>query len=209
MPQPGIRRQWRQRRAASQRRRRSQLGDPCPLPTLGVTQEARPAPSPRLLWRRRRWCSGDGSSLVPSKKLRQSPSPVCCPAPTRSLATLGQQSCGSGRRLRLSTSASATGAPNWRSAPRRHPASSSPSGHNSSGTARVQKGHLEGVRHGAGGVLEGEEGAQEGGGLDPEGGPHNRILGQAERSGPDSGSPVGPTGQGRGEDEKVGARARG
>jgi hypothetical protein len=32
---------------------------------------------------------------VPGKKLRQSPSAVCCPAPTRSLATLGQQSYGS------------------------------------------------------------------------------------------------------------------
>jgi hypothetical protein len=80
--------------------------------TLVVTQEARPAPTLRLLRRRWRWCLGDGSGLVSSKKLHQSPSPVCCPAPTRSLATLGQQFCGSGRRLRLSTSASATSAPN-------------------------------------------------------------------------------------------------
>ena len=141
MPQLGIRWQRRQRWAASQRRQRPHLGDSRPLPTLGVTQEARLAPSPRLLRRRWRWCSGDGSGLVPSKKLRKSPSPICCLAPTRSLATLGQQSCGSGRRLRrLSTSASATGALNWRSAPRRRPASSSPSGPNSSGTARSTRG---------------------------------------------------------------------
>jgi hypothetical protein len=140
MPQPGIRRQRHQRRVVSQRWRRSQLGDPRPLWTLGVTQDARPAPTPRLLRRRWRWCSGDDSGLVPSKKLRQSPSPVCCPVPTRSLVTLGQQFCGSGRRLRLSTSASATGAPNWRSAPGRHPDNSSPSGPNSSGTARSTRG---------------------------------------------------------------------
>jgi hypothetical protein len=140
MPQPGIRRQRHQRRVASQRQRRPQLGDPCPLRTLGVTQEAHPAPTLHLLRRRWRWCSSDGSGLVPSKKLRQPPSLVCCPAPTRSLTTLGQQFCGSERRLRLSTSASATGAPNWRSAPRQRPASSSLSGPNSSGTARSTRG---------------------------------------------------------------------
>jgi hypothetical protein len=49
MPQPGIQRQRRQRQAVSQWRRRSQLGDSRPLPTLGVTEEARPAPTPHLL----------------------------------------------------------------------------------------------------------------------------------------------------------------
>jgi hypothetical protein len=136
MPQSGIRRQRCQRRAASQWRRRSQLGDLRPPLTLGVTQEACPAPTPHLLRRRWRWCLGDDSGRVPSKKLRQSPSPACCLVPTRSSVTLRQQSCGSGRRLRLSTSASVTGAPNWRSAPRRRLDSSPPSGPNSSGTAR-------------------------------------------------------------------------
>jgi hypothetical protein len=64
------------------------------------------------------------------------PLPACCLMPTRSLVKLRQQSCGSERRLKLSTSASATGAPNWRSAPRWCPDSSPPSGPNSSGTAR-------------------------------------------------------------------------
>jgi hypothetical protein len=81
MPQPGIRRQWHQRlaatqrhqrRVASQRWRRSLLGDPRPLQTLGVTQEVRPAPTFRLLWRRWWWCSGDASGQVPSKKRHQS-----------------------------------------------------------------------------------------------------------------------------------------
>jgi hypothetical protein len=89
MSRPGIRRQRHQRRVASQRRRRSQLGDLRPLPTLGVMQEARPAPTPRLLRRRWRWCSGDDSGLVLSKKRRQFPSLTCCPVPTRSLVTLG------------------------------------------------------------------------------------------------------------------------
>jgi hypothetical protein len=136
MPQPGIPRQQRQRRAASQWPRRSQLGDPCPLPTLGVTLEACLAPTPRLRRRRWRWCLGGGSGRAPSKKRRQSHSPACCPMPTRSSVTLRQQSYGSGRRLRLSTSASVTGAPNWRNGPRRRPDSSPPSGPNSSGTTR-------------------------------------------------------------------------
>jgi hypothetical protein len=67
---------------------------------------------PHLYRRKWRWCSGDDSGWAPRKKLRQSPSPACGPAPTRFLVTLGQQSCGSGRRLRLSTSASVTSAPN-------------------------------------------------------------------------------------------------
>jgi hypothetical protein len=136
MPQPGIRRQRRQRWAMSEWRRRSQLGDPRPLPTLGVTQEAHPAPTPCLLRRRWRWCLDSDSGRVPSKKLRESPSPACCPVPTRSSVTLRQQSCESGRCLRLSTSALVTSAPNWRSAPRRCPDSSHPSGPNSSGTTR-------------------------------------------------------------------------
>jgi hypothetical protein len=85
-------------RAASQRRRRPQLGGPRPLRTLGVTQEVHPAPTLRLLRRRWRWCSGGTSGQVPSKKRRQSRSLACCPMSTRSLATLGRQSCGSGRR---------------------------------------------------------------------------------------------------------------
>jgi hypothetical protein len=99
MPQPGIRRQRRQRRATSQWRRRSQLGDPCPLPTLGVTPKARSVPTPRLHRRRWRWCLGGGSGRAPSKKRHRSHSPACCLVPTRSLAKLRQQSCGSGRRL--------------------------------------------------------------------------------------------------------------
>jgi hypothetical protein len=58
------------------------------------------------------------------------------------------------------------------------------------------------VRQGAVGVPEVEEGDQEGGGRDREGSPHNRVPGQAERPGPDSGSLAGPAGQGRGEAEK-------
>jgi hypothetical protein len=65
------------------------------------------------------------------------------------------------------------------------------------------------VRQGAGGVSEGEEGDQEGGDRVPAGGPHNRVPGQAERPGPDPGSPAGPAGQGYGEAIKVAARARG
>jgi hypothetical protein len=106
------------------------------LPTLGVTQGARLALSPRLLWRRWRWYLGSDSGRVPSEKRRQSPSPACCPMPTRFLVKLRQHSCGSGRHLKLSTSTSVTGAPNWRSAPRRCPDSSPPSGPNSSGTTR-------------------------------------------------------------------------
>jgi hypothetical protein len=71
MPQLGVRRQRRQRQATSQWRRRSQLGDLRPLPTLGVTQEAHLAPTPRLLRRRWRWCLGGDSGRVPSKKRRQ------------------------------------------------------------------------------------------------------------------------------------------
>jgi hypothetical protein len=112
MPQLGIRRQWCQRQAASQWWRRFWNGDLRPLLTLGVTHEARPAPTPRLLQRRWRWCLGGDSGQVPSKKRRQSPSPACCPTPTRFSVKLRQQSCGSGRRLKLSTSASVTGAPN-------------------------------------------------------------------------------------------------
>jgi hypothetical protein len=41
------------------------------------------------------------------------------------------------------------------------------------------------------------------------GGPHDRVSGQAEHPGPDSGCPAGPPGQGCGEAAKVGARARG
>jgi hypothetical protein len=63
------------------------------------------------------------------------------------------------------------------------------------------------VRQGAGGVPEGEEGDQEGGGRDLAGGPHNRVLDQAERPKPDSRSPVGPAGQGCGVAAKVTARA--
>jgi hypothetical protein len=59
-----------------------------------------------------RWYLGGDSGRVPSEKRRQSPSPTCCPAPTRFLVKLRQQSCGSGRHLKLSTSASVTGAPN-------------------------------------------------------------------------------------------------
>jgi hypothetical protein len=136
MPQPRIRRQRRQHQAASQWRRMSQLGDLRPLPTLGVTQEARPAPAPCLLRRRWRWCLGGDSGRVPSKKWRQSPSPACYPAPTRFLVKSRQQSCGSRRRLKLSTSASVTSAPTWRSTPRQRPDSSPPSGPNSSRTAR-------------------------------------------------------------------------
>jgi hypothetical protein len=41
------------------------------------------------------------------------------------------------------------------------------------------------VRQGAGGIPEGEEGDQEGGGRVSAGGPHNRVPGQAECPGPD------------------------
>jgi hypothetical protein len=145
MPQPWVRRQRHQHQAASQRQRRSLLGDSRlpptsrPLPTLWVTPEARPAPTPCLHQRRWRWCSSDGSGQVQRKKLCQSPSPACCPAPTRSLVTLGQQFCGSGRCSRPSTSASATGAPSWRSIPGRRPANSSLSDPNLSGTVRSTK----------------------------------------------------------------------
>jgi hypothetical protein len=87
MPQLEVRQQRRQHQAASQRQRRSLLGDPClpptsrPLPMLGVTPEARPAPTPRLHQRRWRWCSGDGSGQVQRKKLCQSPSPHAVPRP--------------------------------------------------------------------------------------------------------------------------------
>jgi hypothetical protein len=118
----------------------AQLGGLCPLRTLGVMQEARPAPTLRLLWRRWRWCSSGASGQVPSKKRRQSRSLACCPVPTRPLATLGQQSCGSGRRLRWSIGASATSAPNWRSAPSQRPANSSPRGPSSSSIAKSTRG---------------------------------------------------------------------
>jgi hypothetical protein len=197
---------------ASQRRRRSQLGDLCPLQTLGVTQEACPAPTPCLLRRRWRWCSSDDSGLVPSKNLRQSPSPVCCPVPTRSLVTLGQQFCGSGRRLRLSTSAAVlqrlahpTGGAHQDGVPTVH-LRAVPT---RAGQQGVQDGPQEGVRQGAGGVLEGKEGGQKGGGRVLARGPHNRVPGQAERPGLDSGSLVGPAGQACGEAAKVVARARG
>jgi hypothetical protein len=65
------------------------------------------------------------------------------------------------------------------------------------------------VRQGAGGVPEGEEGGQEGGSRDPEGGPHDRVPGQAECSRPDSGSPAGPAGQGCEKAAELVARARG
>jgi hypothetical protein len=106
----------------------SVYGKKVPIPTSSS--------NPRLLRRRWRWCLGGDSGRVLSKKRRQSPSPACCPVPTKSFVKLRQQFCGSGRRLRLSTSASTTGAPNWRSAPSRRPDNSPPSGPNSSGTAR-------------------------------------------------------------------------
>jgi hypothetical protein len=74
------------------------VGGSVPPPDAGATQEAHPAPTLRLLRRRWRWCSGGASGQVPSKKQRQSRSLACCPLPTRSLVTLGRQSCGSGRR---------------------------------------------------------------------------------------------------------------
>jgi hypothetical protein len=92
-----------------------------------------PAPEEMEVVFGRRLRSGAEREAAPP---RQSPSLAFCPAPTRFLAKLRQQSCGSGRHLKLSTSASVTDAPNWRSAPRRRPGSSPPSGPNSSGTAR-------------------------------------------------------------------------
>jgi hypothetical protein len=71
----------------------------------------------------------------------------------------------------------------------------------------VQQGPPEVVHQGAGGVPERKEGGKEGGGRDPAGGHHDRVLGQDERPGPDSGSLVGPAGQGYGEATKVAARA--
>jgi hypothetical protein len=120
-----------------QQRRRSQLRPP---PPSRVTLGARPSPSRHPLRRRRRWFLGGGSGLAPSQKQRQFPSPGCCLVPIRIFMRLRRRSCGSGRRLRPSTSASATGAPSWRSAPRRRPASSPLSGPSSSGTARITKG---------------------------------------------------------------------
>jgi hypothetical protein len=48
---------------------------------------------------------------APSQKQRQFPSPGCCLVPIKLFMRLRRRSCGSGRRLRPSTSASATGAP--------------------------------------------------------------------------------------------------
>jgi hypothetical protein len=73
----------------------------------------------------------------------------------------------------------------------------------------IQEGPPEGVRQGAGGVSEGEEGDQEGGGRVSAGGPRNRVPGQAECPRPDLGSPAGPANQGCGEAAKVVAGARG
>jgi hypothetical protein len=98
-----------------------------------------PAPSRRPLQRRRRWFLGGSSGLAPSQKQRRFPSPGCCFVPIRLFMRLRRRSCGSGRRLRLNTSASATGVPSWRSAPRRRPASSPLSGPSLSGTARTTK----------------------------------------------------------------------
>jgi hypothetical protein len=112
-------------------------GGSTPTPDTGGDVGGASSSNPRLLWRRWRWCLGGDSGRVPNKKRCQPPSLACCPMPTRSLMTLVQQSYGSGRRLRLSTSASVTGAPNWRSAPGRRFDNSSLSGPNSSGTASV------------------------------------------------------------------------
>jgi hypothetical protein len=111
-------------------------------PTLAIEGDAgvRPAPSCLPLWRRWRWFLGGGSSPAPSQKQSQFPSPGCYLVPIRLFMKLKRQSCGSGRRLRPSTSASATGAPSWRSAPRRHLTSSPLSGPNSRGTAKITKG---------------------------------------------------------------------
>jgi hypothetical protein len=91
----------------------------------------------------RRLRSGAEQEAVPI------PSLACCPVATRSLVTLGQQSCRSGRCLRLSTSASTTGAPNWRSTPGWRPDNSSPSGPNSSETARSTRGTSRGCAPGS------------------------------------------------------------
>jgi hypothetical protein len=98
-----------------QQQRRSQLRPP---PPSRVTRGARSAPSRRPLWRSRRWFLGGCSGPAPIQKLRQFPSPGCYLIPISLFMRLRRRSCGSGRRLRPSTSASATGAPSWRSAPR-------------------------------------------------------------------------------------------
>jgi hypothetical protein len=55
----------------------------------------------------------------------------------------------------------------------------------------------------------GEEAGQEGGGPEPEGGPHNRAPGQAKCPGPDPGGPTGPARGGHRKDEKMATRAGG
>jgi hypothetical protein len=106
-----------------------------PTPSIEGDVGARLAPSRRPLRRRRRWFLGGSSGPAPSQKQRQFPTPGCCLVPIRLFMRLRRRSCGSGRRLRLNTNTSATGAPSWRSAPRRRPASSPPSGPSLSGTA--------------------------------------------------------------------------
>jgi hypothetical protein len=119
LPQP--QRQRRRRVHRRQQWRRSQLRPP---PPWGVTRGgARLALSRRPLRRRQRWFLGGGSDPAPSQKRRRFPSPGCCLVPIRLFKRSRQRSGGNGRRWNLSTSASATGAPSWRSAPRQRPTS--------------------------------------------------------------------------------------
>jgi hypothetical protein len=110
-----------------------------PTPSMGGDAGARPALSRRPLWRRRRWFLGGGSDPAPSQKRRRFPSPRCCLVPIRLFKRPRRRSGGNGRRWSLSTSASTTGTPSWRSAPRRRPTSSPLSGLNWRGTAKITR----------------------------------------------------------------------
>jgi hypothetical protein len=100
---------------------------------------ARQVPSCRQLQRNRRLFLGDLSGLASSQKQRRLPSLRCCPALIRLSRKPRRQSCGSGRHSTPSTSALATGAPNWRSALRRRPANLPQSGPSLSGSARTSR----------------------------------------------------------------------
>jgi hypothetical protein len=99
----------------------------------------RPAPSRRPFWRSRRLFLGSDSRPALGQKRHRLPSLGCCPALIRLSERPRWRSCGSGRRSRLSTSASVIGAPSWRSVPRPRPANLPRSGLSLSRSARTSR----------------------------------------------------------------------
>jgi hypothetical protein len=112
---------------------------PPPRPAPPPPPPPPPAPARRPFWRSRRLFLGSDSRPALGQKRHRLPSLGCCPALIRLSERPRWRSCGSGRRSRLSTSASVIGAPSWRSVPRPRPANLPRSGLSLSRSARTSR----------------------------------------------------------------------